>query len=126
MKASSWIHDAMLIVKRKHVDIIDDSKHNAEPIKLKPYDGWKLSENIFDFIGDFEKLYGTARPSTKAAALFKNYLSEQMANEVSHLYATNDYDSMVDYLITKYGNSRRIVNAKKNILQNLPFKTITK
>ena len=121
MKASSWIHEAMLMVKRKRVDIIDDSKHNAEPIKLKPYDGWKTDENIFNFLNDFEKLYGNARPSTKAAALFKNYLSDQLASEVSHLYATNDYDSMVEYLVTKYGNSRRIVNAKKALLQNLKY-----
>ena len=121
MKASNWIHESLIVIKAKKLDITDDSTHNAEPIKLKPYDGWKSQDSIFDFINDFDKLYGNTRPSVKAAALYKNYLSESVANEVSHLYSTNDYEGIINHLLDKYGNARRIVNAKKATLQNLKY-----
>ncbi len=121
VKADNWILESMIIIKFMKIDLVDDSKTFTEPIKIKPFDGWKSDSNIFDFLSEFERVYCTAKQSTKLTALFKNCLSSNIASEVSHYYANNDYNGIISYLLSKYGNARRIVNAKKSQLTELKY-----
>ena len=120
-KAEGWIQDCQDLIKEARLDITDDSRNHLEPIKLKPFDGWKSENDIFLFMEDFNRLLSSARTSTKLAALYKNYLTQDIVNEVEHLYLADDYSGMVDFLISKYGNIRRILDSKKRQLHELKY-----
>ena len=120
-KANSWIHEFIILFKSKQLDIVNESHISKDTIKLKPFNGWKSSETIYEFLNDFDKIYCFSSETTRCLALYKNYLSSDIATEVSHLYSVNDYDGIVSYLISKYGNIRYIVKAKKSKLQSLKY-----
>ena len=50
VKADNWILESMIIIKFMKIDLVDDSQTFTEPIKIKPFDGWKSESNIFDFL----------------------------------------------------------------------------
>ena len=119
--ATYWIQTLHELIKIARLDIADDSRTNIEPIKLDPFNGWKSTIDVYVFLEDFNRLLSTSRPATKLLALYKNYLSPELAREVEHLYLSEDYKGMITYLINKYGNARRILDNKKKQLQSLRY-----
>ena len=117
--AEAWINNSLMLIKGNQLDVPEDNKNIVEPIKLKPFSGWKSDTNVFDFFEDFKKILGTSKLSVQATALYKNYLDADLQKEVEHI--KNDFGEMVKYFTKRYGDARRIVAAKKRLLEGLKY-----
>ena len=120
-KAVNWIQHCHDAIQEARLDITDDSRNNIEPIKLDRFQGWRSDIDIYMFMEDFDRHLSSARTSTKLSALYKNYLSYEVAKEVEHYYLSEDYNGLIEFLISKYGNSRRIIENKKKHLSELKY-----
>lgn len=120
-KSVIWIQNCHEAIQEARLDITDDSRNNIEPIKLERFMGWKSDSDIYMFLEDFNRHLSSARTSTKLSALYKNYLSQEVAKEVEHYYLSEDYHGLIDFLVTKYGNSRRIIENKKKQIAELKY-----
>ena len=83
------IDDRIDSSNQNFLDITDDSTHNTELIKLKPYDSRRRSQ---DSICDFQNNSDNIRPSTKAAALYRKCRSDSFDNEIDDYH--NDLDKL--------------------------------
>ncbi len=103
------IDDRINSSNQNSIDITDDSSHDIELIKLKPYDGRRRSQDSFcDFQNDSDNI----RLSTKTAALYRKCCSDSYDNEIDDYH--NDLNKL-DLSVPESSHNNVYENSKSSI-----------
>ena len=93
------------------------SKSLGTPLKLEPYDGWKSSISVYEFLKMFHIITRNVNEKDAVEYLFNNYLSKDLQDAVRH--CRHDLKKAEALLIKKYGDISRIIEEKKKLIRGL-------
>ena len=119
-KASrAWLDKLDDIINYRNLYLTFDRNFN-EPLKLEKFSGYNdRSNNIYEFLKQFDVLTNGVNMMEKAYYLYYHFLSNDIRNVVRH--CSNDLIEMKRHLVHRFGDVNKLLSIKISKIKALPI-----